>query len=74
MCNHAWKATPEVPMSSYALAVAFLAIGGVLVFLGLPKGLEMRPWTRSGPMQMLYPVLCLLFLVMGVAFLFSGQP
>jgi hypothetical protein len=58
---------------SYALAVALLAVGAILFFLGLPKGGEMRSWTRSAPMQMLYPVLCLLFLVMGVAFLFSGQ-
>lgn len=59
-------------MSSYALAVAFLVIGALLFFFGLPKGGEMRPWTRSGPMQLLYPVVCLFFIVLGVAFLFSG--
>jgi hypothetical protein len=59
-------------MSSYTLAIACLVVGAALVFFGLPKAGVTRPWTRGALMEVLYPVLCLLFLVMGVAFLFGG--
>jgi hypothetical protein len=60
-------------MTSYTFAIVCLAIGAALVFFGLPVGGETRPWTRGALMEMLYPVICLLFLVMGIAFLFSGS-
>jgi hypothetical protein len=56
------------------VGVVALALGVAMFWMGLPKGGVSPAFMRNGPMELLYPVGCLLALVVGVAGVLSGLP
>ena len=54
------------------IGVVALALGVAMLWLGMPKRGVSPAFMRSGFMEVLYPVGCLLALVLGVAGILSG--
>ena len=56
------------------VGVVALALGVAMVWMGLPKGGVSPAFMRNGLTELLYPVGCLLALIVGVAGVLSGLP